>query len=167
MVNDTADLDDDFDGVFDHWDVDDDNNGVWDFFEVDVNDDLDDDTNTEPLGNFFTGYNCDDQDDDGTDTDPDGDGWYQSVWDRGRLGQGLLFPQYYDVDNDNDGVPDGEDPDDDNNGVLDIDQELICFQGEEQSPWDHDNDGIPDWADTDWDGDGSVSYTHLRAHETN
>ena len=51
MVNDTADLDDDFDGVFDHWDVDDDNNGVWDFFEVDVNDDLDDDTNTEPLGN--------------------------------------------------------------------------------------------------------------------
>ena len=58
------------------------------------------------------------------------------------------------MDNDNDGVPDGEDPDDDNNGVLDVDQELICFRGEEQSPWDHDNDGIPDWADTDWDGDG-------------
>ena len=154
MVNDTADLDDDFDGVYDHWDVDDDNNGIWDFFEIDVNDDLDDDSNTEPLGNFFTGYNCDDHDDDGTDTDPDGDGWYQSVWDRGRLGQGLLFPQYYDVDNDNDGVPDGEDPDDDNNGVLDVEQELICFRGEEQSPWDHDNDGIPDWADTDWDGDG-------------
>ena len=31
---------------------------------------------------------------------------------------------------------------------------LICFRGEEQSPWDHDNDGILDWADTDWDGDG-------------
>ena len=43
MANDTADLDDDFDGVYDHWDVDDDNNGVWDFFEIDVNDDLDDD----------------------------------------------------------------------------------------------------------------------------
>ena len=25
MVNDTADLDDDFDGVYDHWDIDDDN----------------------------------------------------------------------------------------------------------------------------------------------
>ncbi|NCX49850.1 MAG: hypothetical protein EBW81_10245, partial [Gammaproteobacteria bacterium] len=63
-------------------------------------------------GNFFIGSNCVDQDDDGTDTDPDDDGWYQSVWDQGVLGQGLLFPVYYDVDNDNDGVPDGEDPDD-------------------------------------------------------
>ena len=42
-------------------------------------------------------------------------------------------PRYYDVDNDNDGVPDGEDPDDDNNGVSDAVQELLCFVGEEQS----------------------------------
>ena len=124
MFNDTADLDDDFDGIYDHWDVDDDNDGVWDFLEVDSNDDLDDDANTEPPGSFFTGTNCEDGDDDGTDTDPDDDGWYQAVWDKGLLGQGLLSPRYYDVDNDNDGVPDGEDPDDDNNGVSDTVQEL-------------------------------------------
>ena len=71
MFNDTADLDDDFDGIYDHWDVDDDNDGIWDYFEIDVNDDLDDDANTQPPGNFFTGTNCFDNDDDGTDTDPD------------------------------------------------------------------------------------------------
>ena len=108
MFNDTADLDDDFDGIYDHWDMDDDNDGIWDFFEVDVNDDLDDDANTLPPGNFFTGTNCFDNDDDGTDTDPDEDGFYQAVWDKGVLGQGLLFPEYYDVDNDNDGEPDGD-----------------------------------------------------------
>ena len=162
MVNDTADLDDDFDGVYDHWDIDDDNDGIWDYLEVDSNDDLDDDSGTEP-GNFFIGSNCVDKDDDGTDTDPDDDGWYQSVWDQGILGQGLLFPIYYDVDNDNDGVPDGEDPDDDNNGVLDEDQEILCFTGEEQSVWDHDNDGILDWADDDWDADGIVNTLELNS----
>ncbi len=161
MVNDTADLDDDFDGVYDHWDVDDDGDGVWDYFEIDSDDDWDDDANTEPPGNFFTGTNCVDNDDDGTDTDPDGDGWFQAVWDKGILGQGLLFPRYYDVDNDNDGVPDGEDPDDDNNGILDIVQETLCFVGEEQSVWDHDNDGVLDWADDDWDGDGIVNTLEL------
>jgi plastocyanin len=161
MFNDTADLDDDFDNVFDHWDVDDDNDGIWDYFEVDTNDDHDDDANTEPAGNFFIGSNCDDNDDDGTDTDPDNDGWYQAVWDVGILGQGLLHPKYYDVDNDNDGVPDGEDPDDDNNGILDADQELLCFVGEEQFVWDHDNDGILNWADDDWDGDGRVNTLEL------
>jgi hypothetical protein len=153
QANDTVDLDDDLDSVFDLYDVDDDNDGIWDYLEIDSNYDWDDDANTEP-GNFFIGLNCEDNDDDGVDSDPDGDGWYQSVWDRGVLGQGLLFPQYYDVDNDNDGVPDGEDPDDDNDGILDVDQELLCFWGEEQSPWDHDNDGVLDWADDDWDGDG-------------
>ena len=107
MFNDTADLDDDFDGVYDHWDIDDDNDGIWDYFEIDSNDDLDDDAGTEPPGSFFTGSNCDDNDDDGTDTDPDQDGWYQAVWDKGVLGQGLMSPKYYDVDNDNDGIPDG------------------------------------------------------------
>ena len=160
MVNDTADLDDDFDGVYDHWDVDDDNDGIWDYFEIDSNDDLDDDANID-ASNFFTGTNCDDNDDDGTDTDPDDDGWYQAVWDKGVLGQGLLFPVYYDVDNDNDGVPDGEDPDDDNNGVSDALQETLCFVGEEQSVWDHDNDGILDWADDDWDADGLVNTLEL------
>ena len=136
-------FDDDFDAVYDHWDIDDDNDGIWDYFEVDSNDDWDDDANTETPGSFFMGTNCDDNDDDGTDTDPDDDGWFQATWDKGVLGQGLLHPKY-DVDNDNDGVPDGEDPDDDNNGLLDVDQELLCFVGEEQSPWDHDNDGILD-----------------------
>ena len=65
------------------------------------------------------------------------------------------------MDNDNDGVPDGEDPDDDNNGLPDAEQELLCFIGEEQSPWDHDNDGILDWADNDWDGDGLVNTLEL------
>ena len=162
MVNDTADLDDDFDGVYDHWDIDDDNDGIWDYFELDSNDDLDDDSGTEP-GNFFIGSNCVDQDDDGSDTDPDNDGWYQSVWDQGVLGQGLLFPIYYDVDNDNDGVPDGEDPDDDNNGVPDEVQETLCFTGEEQSVWDHDNDGVLDWADDDWDADGIVNTLELNS----
>jgi plastocyanin len=161
MFNDTADLDDDFDGIYDHWDIDDDNDGIWDYFEVDTDDDWDDDASTEPDGSFFIGTNCEDNDDDGTDTDPDGDGWFQAVWDKGVLGQGLLHPKYYDVDNDNDGVPDGEDPDDDNNGLLDIDQELLCFTGEEQSPWDHDDDGILDWADDDWDGDGLVNTLEL------
>ena len=138
MFNDTADLDDDFDGIYDHWDVDDDNDGVWDFLEVDSNDDLDDDANTEPPGSFFTGTNCEDEDDDGTDTDPDDDGWYQAVWDKGLLGQGLLSPRYYDVDNDNDGVPDGEDPDDDNNGVSDTVQETLpgCLLYTSTSPRD-------------------------------
>ena len=161
MFNDTADLDDDFDGVYDHWDIDDDNDGIWDYFEVDSNDDWDDDANTETEGSFFMGTNCEDNDDDGTDTDPDEDGWFQAVWDKGVLGQGLLHPKYYDVDNDNDGVPDGEDPDDDNNGLSDVDQELLCFVGEEQSPWDHDNDGILDWADNDWDADGLVNTLEL------
>ena len=154
LFNDTADLDDDFDGIYDHWDIDDDSDGIWDYFEIDSNDDLDDDTGTLPPGNFYTGSNCEDNDDDGTDTDPDEDGWYQAVHDKGVLGQGLLNPKYYDVDNDNDGVPDGEDPDDDNNGVLDSEQELLCFIGEEQMTWDHDNDGIVNWMDDDWDGDG-------------
>ncbi|MDP6900110.1 MAG: hypothetical protein QGF94_04670 [Candidatus Thalassarchaeaceae archaeon] len=154
QFNDTADLDDDLDGVYDLFDVDDDNDGIWDYLEVDSDGDWDDDANTQPPGNFFTGFNCDDNDDDGTDSDPDNDGWYQAVWDQGVMGQGLLFPEFYDVDNDNDGVPDGEDFDDDNDGILDVDQELQCFWGEEQSTWDHDNDGTLNWADDDWDGDG-------------
>lgn len=162
MVNDTADLDDDFDSVYDLWDVDDDNDGIWDYFEVDTNSDLDDDMGTnEPY--FFTGLNCQDNDDDGYDSDPDGDGWYQAVWDKGVMGQGMIFPEYYDVDNDNDGVPDGEDWDDDNDGNSDILQENTtgCFTGEEQSIWDHDNDGIPDWGDDDWDGDGRTNAAEL------
>ena len=163
MYNNTNDLDDDWDIVYDHFDIDDDNDGVWDYFEVDTNDDLDDDSNTEePF--YFTGTNCEDNDDDGLDTDPDGDGWYQAVWDKGVLGQSLLFPEYYDVDNDNDGVPDGEDPDDDNNGVPDVTQEgyAQCFVGEEQSPWDHDNDGIVNWMDDDWDADGIPNSLELQ-----
>ena len=70
MFNDTADLDDDFDNVYDHWDVDDDGDGIWDYFEVDTNDDHDDDANTEPDGNFFIGSNCVDNDDDGTIISP-------------------------------------------------------------------------------------------------
>ena len=78
---------------------------------------------------------------------------------------GLQQPRVYDVDNDNDGVPDGEDPDDDNNGILDGDQEKLpgCFWGEEQSTWDHDNDGIVNWADDDWDGDGISNTVELGA----
>jgi len=166
MANDTSDLDDDFDGVYDHWDVDDDNDGLWDYFEVDTDDDWDDDDETNDGIYYFIGSNCEDNDDDGLDTDPDDDGWYQAVWDKGVLGQGLLFPEYYDVDNDNDGIPDGEDPDDDNNGILDITQELIaeqCFTGEEQSVWDHDNDGILDWADDDWDADGITNAIELES----
>ena len=162
MYNNTNDLDDDWDIVYDHFDVDDDNDGVWDYFEVDSNDDLDDDASIdEPY--YFTGENCVDMDDDGLDTDPDLDGIYQSVWDRGVMGQGLLFPEYYDVDNDNDGVPDGEDPDDDNNGILDSAQEAFegCFVGEEQRTWDHDNDGVVNWADDDWDGDGIPNSLEL------
>ena len=137
--------------------------------ELDFNDDLDDDSSIEEPY-YFTGSNCEDNDDDGLDTDPDEDGIYQAVWDRGVLGQGLLFPTYYDVDNDNDGVPDGEDPDDDNNGIPDEVQEAppfgsdatpSCFSGEEQSPWDHDNDGILNWADNDWDGDGIPNSIEL------
>jgi hypothetical protein len=163
MYNNTNDLDDDWDIVYDHFDVDDDNDGIWDYFEVDSNDDLDDDANVEEPY-YFTGSNCADNDDDGLDTDPDDDGIYQAVWDKGVLGQALLFPQYYDVDNDNDGVPDGEDPDDDNNGLFDEAQEQIsaCFTGEEQSTWDHDNDGIVNWADDDWDGDGIPNSLELQ-----
>jgi len=161
MFNNTNDLDDDWDIVYDHYDVDDDNDGTWDYFEVDSNDDLDDDAGTDDWG-YFLGTNCEDLDDDGLDTDPDGDGFYQSVWDKGVLGQGLLFPTYYDVDNDNDGVPDGEDFDDDNNGVSDLVQEAnYCFVGEEQRTWDHDNDGVVNWADDDWDGDGIPNSIEL------
>ena len=79
MYNNTNDLDDDWDIVYDHFDVDDDNDGIWDYFEVDSNDDLDDDaTVEEPY--YFTGSNCEDNDDDGLDTDPDDDGIYQAVW---------------------------------------------------------------------------------------
>ncbi len=164
MRNDTADLDDDFDSVYDASDIDDDNDGVWDYLEVDSDRDLDDDANIyEP--SFYTGTNCIDNDDDGTDTDPDEDGWYQAVWDRGMPVQGYyknangnIISHYYDVDNDNDGVPDTEDPDDDNDGVLDVIQEAECFWGEEQYPWDHDNDGVVDWKDDDWDGDGILNH---------
>ena len=156
FTNNTIDLDEDYDAIYDWSDVDDDNDGVWDFFEVDTNDDLDDDANQDYGTAFFVGLNCDDLDDDGNDQDVDGDGWFQAVWDRGVMSQGLKSPKFYDVDNDNDGIPDSEDPDDDNNGVLDTDQELLpgCFSGEEQHPFDHDNDGIVNWADDDFDGDG-------------
>ena len=162
FFNNTIDLDDDYDSIFDWFDVDDDNDGLWDYFEIDSNDDLDDDTG-QNNGNFFSGTNCVDNDDDGNDADADGDGFYQAVWDRGQMTLGLQQPKVYDVDNDNDGVPDGEDPDDDNNGILDGDQELLagCFWGEEQSTWDHDNDGIVNWADDDWDGDGLSNTEEL------
>ncbi|MGB1624494.1 MAG: hypothetical protein ACPHCZ_07300, partial [Candidatus Poseidoniaceae archaeon] len=102
-------------------------------------------------------------DDDGNDADADDDGFYQAVWDRGIMSQGLRQPTLYDVDNDNDAIPDGEDPDDDNDGRLDVDQELLpgCFWGEEQSTWDNDNDGIVNWADDDWDGDGLTNAVEL------
>ncbi|MCH1540965.1 MAG: DUF4129 domain-containing protein [Candidatus Poseidonia sp.] len=162
FTNSTIDLDDDYDAIFDWFDVDDDNDGIWDYFEVDSNFDLDDDTG-QNNGNFFQGSNCDDNDDDGNDADADDDGFYQAVWDLGIMSQGLRSPSIYDVDNDNDGIPDGEDLDDDNDGRLDADQELLagCFWGEEQSTWDHDNDGIVNWADNDWDGDGLTNAAEL------
>ena len=156
FTNNTVDLDEDYDSIYDWNDVDDDNDGIWDFFEVDSNDDLDEDANQDYGNSFFVGTNCDDKDDDGNDQDVDGDGWFQAVWDKGVMSQGLKSPKFYDVDNDNDGIPDSEDPDDDNNGIMDVDQELLpgCFDGEEQHPFDHDNDGIVNWADDDFDGDG-------------
>ena len=161
-TNNTIDIEDDADAVYDWFDVDDDNDGIWDFFEVDTDDDLDNDDG-QLNGNFFSGTNCEDNDDDGNDADVDGDGWFQAVWDRGVMTQGLDVPQYYDVDNDNDGVPDAEDWDDDNNGHHDIDQDAFpgCFVGEEAHPWDHDNDGIPDMTDDDWDADGINNTVEL------
>ncbi len=160
--NNTVDIDDDYDAVYDWYDVDDDNNGVWDYFEIDIDDDLDNDAGQDN-GNFFQGTNCIDNDDDGNDADVDDDGWYQAVHDRGQMSQGLYVPKFYDVDNDNDGVPDAEDWDDYNNGISDVIQEATigCFFGEEQSPWDHDNDGILDWADDDWDADGLTNTVEL------
>ena len=162
FTNSTVDLDDDYDSVYDWYDVDDDNDGIWDFFEIDVDDDLDNDANQDN-GNFFKGTNCFDNDDDGNDADVDEDGYFQAVWDRGILSQGLIQPTLYDVDNDNDAIPDAEDPDDDNNGILDVTQETLpnCFWGEEQSPFDNDNDGIVNWVDDDWDGDGLLNVDEL------
>ncbi|MCS5533026.1 MAG: hypothetical protein NZ736_02065 [Candidatus Poseidoniaceae archaeon] len=163
FTNSTVDLDDDYDNVYDWFDVDDDNDGIWDYFEVDSNDDLDNDVGQEYGGAFFIGTNCEDNDDDGNDVDVDEDGWFQAVWDQGIMSQGLRSPKYYDVDNDNDGVPDAEDWDDDNNGISDVLQEQMpnCFWGEEQMPFDNDNDGIVDWADDDWDGDGLTNAAEL------
>jgi hypothetical protein len=162
FTNATVDLDNDYDSVYDWYDVDDDNDGIWDYFEIDSDDDHDNDAGQEN-GNFFSGTNCEDNDDDGNDADVDEDGFFQAVWDRGIMSQGLREPSLYDVDNDNDGVPDAEDTDDDNNGILDVDQALLpgCFWGEEESPFDHDNDGIVDWADNDWDGDGITNAVEL------
>ena len=163
--NNTIDIDDDADGVYDWFDIDDDNDGIWDYFDMDTNDDLDEDANINlPQGSsFFTGTNCDDNDDDGNDADADEDGFFQAVWDRGEMTQGYQNPRFYDVDNDNDGVPDAEDYDDDNNGIDDWAQELLpgCFTGEEQLPWDHDNDNISNWADDDWDADGLTNTAEL------
>ena len=166
--NNTIDIDDDADGVYDWYDIDDDNDGLWDYFEVDSNDDLDDDAsiNMPPGSSFFTGTNCEDNDDDGNDDDADDDGFFQAVWDRGEMTQGYQNPKFYDVDNDNDGVPDGEDYDDDNNGIDDWSQELLpgCFVGEEGSTWDHDNDNITDWNDDDWDADGLNNTAEINAN---
>ena len=163
--NNTIDIDDDADGVYDWYDVDDDNDGLWDYFEIDTNDDLDDDASINlPQGaSFFTGTNCEDNDDDGNDADADDDGFFQAVWDRGEMTQGYQNPKFYDVDNDNDGVPDGEDWDDDNNGIDDWSQELLpgCFMGEEGSTWDHDNDNITNCNDDDWDADGITNSVEL------
>ena len=163
--NNTIDIDDDADGVYDWFDIDDDNDGIWDYFDMDTNDDLDEDANINlPQGSsFFTGTNCNDNDDDGNDADADEDGFFQAVWDRGEMTQGYQNPRFYDVDNDNDGVPDAEDYDDDNNGIDDWAQELLpgCFTGEEQLPWDHDNDNISNWADDDWDADGLTNTVEL------
>ena len=97
-------------------------------FEVDTDFDLDDDAGTIEF-NMLLGNNCEDNDDDGNDADVNEDGYFNPVLDRGRMSQGYLSPTYYDVDNDNDGVPDTEDPDDDNDGRLDVDQEALpgCF----------------------------------------
>ena len=169
--NNTLDIDDDADGVYDWYDVDDDNDGIWDYFEIDSNDDLDDDASINlPQGaSFFTGTNCVDNDDDGNDADADDDGFFQAVWDRGEMTQGYQNPKFYDVDNDNDGVPDGEDYDDDNNGIDDWTQELLpgCFIGEEGSTWDHDNDNITDWNDDDWDADGITNTVEINANGLN
>ena len=175
--NNTVDIDDDYDAVYDWYDVDDDNNGVWDYFEIDIDDDLDNDAGQDN-GNFFQGTNCIDNDDDGNDADVDDDGWYQAVHDRGQMSQGLYVPKFYDVDNDNDGVPDAEDWDDDNNGISDVIQEATigCFFCEEQSPLDHDNDGMATgWEfyfefdpmdsvdrNIDSDGDGHVNYCEYK-----
>ena len=103
-----------------------------------------------------------DQDDDGTDTDPDNDGWYQSVWDQGVLGQGyysqstttliMITTEYQTAK-----IP-----------TMTITAYLmkckkLCFTGEEQSVWDHDNDGVLDWADDDWDADGIVNTLELNS----
>ena len=169
--NNTLDIDDDADGVYDWYDVDDDNDGIWDYFEIDSNDDLDDDASINlPQGaSFFTGTNCVDNDDDGNDADADDDGFFQAVWDRGEMTQGYQNPKFYDVDNDNDGVPDGEDYDDDNNGIDDWTQELLpgCFIGEEGSTWDHDNDNITDWNDDDWDADGINNTVEINTNGLN
>ena len=169
--NNTLDIDDDADGVYDWYDVDDDNDGIWDYFEIDSNDDLDDDASINlPQGaSFFTGTNCVDNDDDGNDADADDDGFFQAVWDRGEMTQGYQNPKFYDVDNDNDGVPDGEDYDDDNNGIDDWTQELLpgCFIGEEGSTWDHDNDNITDWNDDDWDADGITNTVEINTNGLN
>ena len=79
FTNMTVDLDNDYDSVFDWYDVDDDNDGIWDYFEIDSDDDWDNDAGQEN-GNFFSGTNCEDNDDDGNDADIDEDGFFQAVW---------------------------------------------------------------------------------------
>lgn len=78
------------------------------------------------------------------------------------------YPDYQDIDSDDDGIPDNIEgqstanyklpamPDADADGLATVYDNIVGFGGSGIYVYDHDGDGTPDYRDTDSDGDGLI-----------
>ncbi|GAB5524150.1 MAG: hypothetical protein Roseis2KO_20220 [Roseivirga sp.] len=174
-------LDTDADGVPDTADIDDDNDGILDVDESEVLDtdgdgvpnSLDLDSDNDGIPDIIEAGGVDTNDDGRVDTatDTDGDGW-ANTFDSDNGGTALANP-----DTDGDGINNFLDLDSDGDGVVDliesqattgtpvipvgldtdgdgIDNAFDVTGGTPTDPEDTESDGIPDYLDSDSDNDG-------------
>lgn len=78
------------------------------------------------------------------------------------------YPDYLDIDSDDDGIPDNIEgmstagyilpaiTDTDGDGLVNTYDNIVGFGGSGIFVYDHDGDGTPDYRDTDTDGDGQL-----------
>jgi uncharacterized repeat protein (TIGR01451 family) len=100
----------------------------------------------------------------------DSDGWAVVISSASSLGLRITdsdpYPDYLDIDSDNDGIPDNVEAqstagyklpvltDTDGDGLANTYDNIVGFGGSGIYVYDHDGDGTPDYRDTDTDGDG-------------
>jgi uncharacterized repeat protein (TIGR01451 family) len=130
--------------------------------------DLDSDADgiTDVIEAQFTDANYNGQADGGVNSD----GWNTAISSLGSLvlpnRDGTGRPNAYDIDSDDDGIPDNVEglatsfyllpsgTDADGDGIDDTYDTIIGFGGRGVSPYNHDGDAYPDYLDRDTDGDG-------------